>query len=144
MSLIIRELFGPDINEDFLKTISALSDPGLTVNEAREIFRSRLRTHLKTYVAVLGGRVVGTATLLIERKFLHKGAYAAHIEDVAVHPDHQRHGIGTALVRFLVEDARKRKCYKIILDCFEHLAPFYERIGFRISSIQMRCEGAPT
>jgi len=140
MNLVIRTLYGTDINDDFLKTVSALSNTGLTVNQAREVFQSRFGNHIKTYIAILNGKVVGTATLLIERKFIHKGAYAAHIEDVAVHPEHQRLGIGSALVKSLIEEARKNKCYKVILDCFDHVAPFYERMGFRSSSNQMRID----
>jgi glucosamine-phosphate N-acetyltransferase len=89
-------------------------------------------------IAVENGKVVGTASLLVERKFLHKGGRAGHIEDVAVHPNYQRRGIGKALVMHLVEEARKRGCYKVILDCKDELAVFYEKCGFKRGQCQMR------
>lgn len=140
VGLEIRQLWGPDITDDFLRTIAALSDTGLSVSEAREVFRERLGPMFKTFVAVLDGRVVGTATLLVERKFLHKGSYAGHIEDVAVHPDFQRRGIGSALVAKLIEVAKDMKCYKVILDCSDHLISFYEKVGMRRASVQMRLD----
>jgi GNAT superfamily N-acetyltransferase len=50
---------------------------------------------------------------------------------VAVHPSRRRKGIGTALVRFLTDEARRHGCYKCILNCFERLVPFYARLGYQ-------------
>ena len=134
----IKRLFAPDITPDFLHTLAALSEVNLTVEEARDVFRERLREGIVTVIAVEDGRVVGTASLLVERKFLHKGSKAGHIEDVAVHPDYQRRGIGKALVMHLSEMAKARGCYKVILDCKDELAEFYQKCGFTRSSCQMR------
>ena len=38
-----------------------------------------------------------------------------HIEDVAVHPNHEGKGVGSAVVRAIVELARQSGCYKVIL-----------------------------
>jgi glucosamine-phosphate N-acetyltransferase len=81
---------------------------------------------------------VGTATLLVEQKFIHHGGKVGHIEDVAVHRDRQLRGIGTRLVKHATEEARKLGCYKVILDCFERLAPFYARLGYRTFNVGMR------
>ncbi len=136
--LMIRELFAPDINEDFFAALAALSDCELDVPRAKEVLRLRFSQGVRTYIAVLDGRIVGTASLFIEQKFLHKGGKVAHIEDVAVHPDFQRRGIGKALVGYLEEQAREKGCYKTILDCFDHLEVFYGKCGYRKYSIQMR------
>ncbi len=138
MGLLIREMFGPDITDDFLQVLAALSEVNLTVDEAKKVFFERLNRGIRTYIAIMDGKLVGTASILIEQKFLHKGGKVAHIEDVAVHVDYQRKGIGTALVGYLVERAREAKCYKAILDCFEYLVPFYNKIGFKSFSVQMR------
>jgi glucosamine-phosphate N-acetyltransferase len=138
--LTIRELLAPDLSAGFLDALASLSEVGLTSLEAAEVFRNRLRLGIRTYVAFLGGRVVGTASLLLEQKFLHRGGWVGHIEDVAVHRDHQQQGIGTVLVQHATEEARKRGCYKVILDCFEHLVPFYERLGYRRHNLGLRID----
>jgi GNAT superfamily N-acetyltransferase len=45
-------------------------------------------------------------------------------------PDYQTHGIGSALIRRLVE--RLDGLYMIDLSCDASLEPFYERLGFNV------------
>ena len=61
-----------------------------------------------------------------------------HIEDVVVSKEFEGRGIGIKLVTSLLEIANTRNCYKTILDCKDELIPFYERIGFKQESNQMR------
>lgn len=136
--MIIKRLWAPDITKEFLETLTALSVVDLSIEEARAVFYDRTNQGIKTYIAVQDNRVVGTASLLVEKKFLHRGGKAGHIEDVAVHPDYQRRGIGKALVLFLVEESKKQGCYKVILDCKDELAVFYEKCGFKRGQCQMR------
>ena len=59
----------------------------------------------------------------------------AHLEELDVHPDHARRGLGTALVESVCEWARKAGFEAITLSTFRDLpwnAPFYARMGFRI------------
>ena len=84
------------------------------------------------------GKIVGSATLLIEQKFIHNGGHVGHIEDVVVSKEFEGRGIGIKLVTSLLEKADTMNCYKTILDCKDELIPFYERIGFKQESNQMR------
>ena len=84
------------------------------------------------------GKIVGSTTLLIEQKFIHNGGCVGHIEDVVVSKEFEGRGIGIKLVTSLLEIANTRNCYKTILDCKDELIPFYERIGFKQESKQMR------
>lgn len=140
MEIHIEELCAADLKKGFLDTLASLAEVSLTHEEALMVFQSRLRHGQRTYVAKIGDRVVGTATLLIERKFIHHGGQVGHIEDVAVHRDYQRRGIGTALVRALTDEARKAGCYKVILNCFDHVAPFYYRLGYRQHDLGLRID----
>src|SRR5208337_4897823 len=106
MDVVVEEMIGPDLANGFLETLANLSPVGLTLKEAVEIFRTRLHTGVRTFIARVDGQVVGTASLLIERKFIHKGGRVGHIEDVAVHKEFEGHGIGSALVRHALAEAR--------------------------------------
>ncbi len=62
-----------------------------------------------------------------------KGAPDAWLEDLFVHADARRGGLGDALVRLAIERAREHGARRIELDCFEDNAPalaLYERNGF--------------
>ena len=140
MELTIRAMTPADLGNRFLETLASLSEVGLTVREAEEIYRHRLGQGVHTYVGLSHGQIVGTASLLVERKFLHRGGRVGHIEDVAVHRDFRLRGAGTALVGYATEEARKLGCYKVILDCFEHLVPFYTRLGYRPHNLGLRVD----
>ena len=65
----------------------------------------------------------------------------AHLEEMDVHPDHGRRGIGSQLLGAVINWARAAGFPGITLITFRHLqwnAPFYERHGF----VQLDCEEA--
>jgi glucosamine-phosphate N-acetyltransferase len=142
MKFVIRDLQGPDISKGLLETLRNLADVQLTLEQAGEVHRRRLRTGVRSYVAwsIEAGQVIGTVSLLIEQKFIHHGGMVAHIEDVSVRVGYEKMGVGTALVRHAKEQAQKIGCYKVILNCAEHLVPFYESLGFRRHVVQMRTD----
>lgn len=140
MEVLIRELTGIDLHKGFLETLASLADVDLQPEDAVGIFRNRLKAGVRTFVAEAQGRIVGTTTLLVEEKFIHAGGRVGHIEDVAVHREFRKQGIGNALVQYAVEESKKLGCYKVILNCFEHLVPFYSGNGFRRQDVGMRID----
>ena len=82
-------------------------------------------------------RIVGAGTLLLELKFIHKCGSVGHVEDVVVAERCRGKQLGKLIVDALVEEARRAKCYKIILDCAEKNVQFYERCGFSKKELQM-------
>uniref|UniRef100_A0A061R1F9 Glucosamine 6-phosphate N-acetyltransferase n=1 Tax=Tetraselmis sp. GSL018 TaxID=582737 RepID=A0A061R1F9_9CHLO len=82
-------------------------------------------------------RVVATATLLVERKFIHGCGKVGHIEDVVVDPGYRGQRLGQRLIEDLVGRAKAGGCYKVILDCSEDNAAFYEKCGLSRKEIQM-------
>lgn len=58
----------------------------------------------------------------------------AHLDEMNVHPEHGRRGVGTRLLRTVIEWSRAVGSSGLTLITFRHLpwnAPFYERLGFR-------------
>jgi predicted GNAT family N-acyltransferase len=71
-------------------------------------------------LAVLGDRPIGTGRMLTD----------GHIGRLAVLQEARGAGIGAALLRLLVEVARDRGLYEVVLGAQLHAVPFYERHGF--------------
>lgn len=81
--------------------------------------------------------LVATGTIIYETKFIHNCGMCAHIEDICVQEAYRKHGFGSILMRHLVEMAKLKGAYKIILDCSEELEGFYSKHGFHKNGIQM-------
>ena len=69
-----------------------------------------------------GGVLAGAGRVLAD------GLDCAYLADVAVHPDHQGRGLGTAIIRQLVAFSREHK--KIILYANPGTEDFYGKLGF--------------
>lgn len=58
----------------------------------------------------------------------------AHLDDLDVHPEYARQGIGTALLQVVIDWAKREQYAAVTLVTFRHLvwnAPFYEKFGFK-------------
>ncbi|MDJ0865171.1 MAG: GNAT family N-acetyltransferase [Myxococcota bacterium] len=67
--------------------------------------------------------------------FLERVDECAHLDELDVHPDHGRRGVGAALVRGVLDRARRRGLPAVTLTTFRDVpwnAPFYARLGFRV------------
>ena len=140
MGYVLRPLEQGDFTRGFLETLENLVPVNLTPEEAIHIWRGRNAAGVRTVVAVEGDQVIGTATLILEHKFLHRGGTIGHIEDVAVHPEHEGKGVGRAVVSFLMDVARQSGCYKVILSCNDQNLAFYQKLGFRRHDNGMRID----
>jgi glucosamine-phosphate N-acetyltransferase len=141
MSFQLRPLEQGDFPNGFLESLAHLAPVDLTVEEAIRIWRGRNAAGVRTVVAVdKEGQILGTASLILEHKFIHKGGTIGHIEDVAVHPNHEGKGVGSAVVRALIELARQSGCYKVILSCNDQNIAFYSKLGFRRHDNGMRID----
>jgi len=41
-------------------------------------------------------------------------------------------------MKYLLEFAKNRGCYKTILDCTDDVKPFYEKLGFKLIANELR------
>ncbi len=88
------------------------------------------------FLAEDGGRLVGSAHLMVLRHFDRSLPRSAVVEGVIVARDHRRGGVGAALMRAAAEAARVVGCYK--LDLTSNIARkgahrFYSRLGWKRS-----------
>lgn len=130
----MRRALPQDFANGLVTCLESFGEVTIPLHELGWQLDYRDQTHvIHTFVALEGESVLGTASLLIEPKLLHDGRPAGHIEDVATHPEHRRRGVASALLRHIINFARSRGCYKLILDCDPSLVPFYEQFGFRVN-----------
>ena len=121
--------YRPVTLDDYEQVREVMQAAGLEKGGAEE---SRMRRMIdnanRTVGAWDGERMVGFARALCDESF------NGYIGTVAVHPDYQRKGIGTELVRQLTEDSPE---ITWVLRAGRESGPFWEKQGFGVSSIAM-------
>lgn len=125
---------------DLADVLEVLAESGIdggssfTLEEARAHWeRIRTGSNFRLLVALADGRIGGTYSLLIMEKLGKRGTPAGVVEDVAVAPQYQGHGIGRAMMAHALEECRKAGCYKLALSSNvkrEGAHRFYESLGF--------------
>ena len=111
-NIIIREIQEADLEKGFLESLDNLKKASdLEKNNAKTILKKILddSNHI-IHIAEIDGKIVGSTTLLIEQKFIHKGGLVGHIEDVVVKEGFERRQIGVRIVESLLDLAKKRGC----------------------------------
>ena len=138
---MIRKLQFDDYYKNFGKLFQVLSPSAVDISY--ETFVDLFHRHShdnETYVIEKDNMIIATGKIFFEYKYSRGGSICAHIEDVIVHPDHQNQKLGKKMVEFLIHLAQKKEnVYKIILNCSESNAPFYEKFGFKKSEKSPFC-----
>ena len=75
-----------------------------------------------------GENLAGTGRVISD------GVFHALIVDVIVHPEYRHAGVGTAIMRRLLDRCRTDRIRDVQLFCAAGKAPFYEALGFRVRS----------
>jgi GNAT superfamily N-acetyltransferase len=116
----------------------------MTLDEARRLFQ-KIRSYpdYQIYVADVEEKIVGTFSLLIMDALAHLGAPVAIVEDVAVDPRWQNRGIGKQMMRFAMDSARAKGCYKLALSSNlkrKAAHQFYRSLGFAQHGVSFHVE----
>ncbi len=74
-----------------------------------------------------GSRLVAFVSVLSD------GVADAYLCDLLVHPEHQRRGLGTRLVKRVIADIRQAGIQCVQVTFNPHLEPFYAQCGFHIT-----------
>lgn len=139
--IFVRELDESDPYDAYCKLLSQLTSINIE-NITQESFAKRVKLiksnplH-KIFVAISSGKIVGTASVIIEPKFIHDLSFVSHIEDVVVDLDAREGGIGKKLMEHSISFSKEANCYKIILDCSDDNVGFYKKMGFKVKEKQM-------
>ena len=136
MDLVIR----PARRQDLDAIVALyLGDPLHAAREPRDIDRTEAFDEITSdpremlLVAERGGRVVGTLQITFLRYLTYAGARVALVEAVQVAARERGGGIGTEMMRFAIDVAKKRGCNRVQLTsnkARKDAHRFYERLGF--------------
>ncbi|CDF35510.1 unnamed protein product [Chondrus crispus] len=136
----IRAVEAEDGDNGFFKILSQLTHAPVVPRAkfAELVRKERADGSRTTIVAVTAeGSVVATGAVMMEHKYIRGGGICGHIEDIVVDSEFRKAQLGKKIISKLVEISREKGCYKVILDCAEDNAPFYEKCGFEKKECQM-------
>lgn len=135
--LVLRPLQKADYSGGFITLLSQLTQVGEYTREKFEGQFDAMKQAQGVYFIVViedtrAGRekLVATATLVVERKFIHGAASRGRIEDVVVLGEYRGLYLGSVLVELLTALSKQLGCYKTTLDCKADKIQFYEKYGF--------------
>lgn len=143
VSFCIRPLTRSDLNDNnYYSLLSQLSDMDITCvteKKSTEFFNSLDDNHQVFLLEeVATKRVIGTGTILIERKIIHKYGLVGHIEDIVLDEGYRHFGLGKIIVEHLTDICMfNKQCYKCILNCNEYNEYFYMQCGYKCNGLQM-------
>ncbi|PSR80145.1 acyl-CoA N-acyltransferase [Coniella lustricola] len=139
----LRPLTHQDYHKGYLDCLAVLTHVGaLTQQEWDERYAEMAQLARGTYYLLViehdaSQTIIGTGSLVVERKFIHNRGLVGHIEEIAIAPSHQAKGLGLAMLNALDAVARQVGCYKNILNCGAKNEPFYVKCGYHNSGIEM-------
>jgi GNAT superfamily N-acetyltransferase len=119
--------------------------PGLAADEIAAATRVSFRASIErgtcvAWLAVGGGEAIGsTALFLVERlpSPPNPRSVEGYLAHLYVAPAWRRAGVGSALVRAALDEARARSLGRVRLHATEPGRPLYERAGFRMRTNDM-------
>jgi len=134
--LVLRPLSIHDYERGFTSVLAQLTKVGeVSQKQFEDRFRQMKQCPNTYYITVIEdtqkGQVIGSASLVVEQKFIHEIATRGRIEDVVVREEYRGQQLGKLLVDALALLSRKLGCYKLSLECKDENVRFYETMGFQ-------------
>ena len=122
--------------DDYYNLIKQLvSDINYDKKKLLDYFKSNNK---KIYLLIKDNKIVGTGSLLIEKKIYHNFRNVSHIEDIVIDSNFRGKKYGKELIKNLVDISYNDfNCYKVILNCFCKNIKFYEKCGFSNKNVEM-------
>ena len=135
---VVRPLALPDFHHGYVDLLRQLTECGtVTYNEYKKRFQ-QMKECANTYFILviedpqLNKQIIGSATLVVEKKFIRQLSVRGRIEDVVVNNRYRGQQLGKLLIDLLTQFAREKcHCYKISLECKDDLVTFYEQFGYK-------------
>jgi len=142
MNLEIRQAKKEDLPE-ILSLLEKLSGTESDQKKALKSFDQILKSEVYfTFVAVSDGKIAGTASICLLFS-LQRGRPWGLVDNVVVGENYRQKGVGKKLIEAIVEFAKGKDCYKIVLTArFSRTGAhrFWQRIGFKKHGFSFRMD----
>ena len=137
MNYIIRQLSKDDYLE-YIELINKFRPIGIdiTLEKYEEIYDEIFKNSI-IFIIEYNNKLIATAKLIIEQKFIHKLAKYGYIEDVIVDENYRKQNIGKDIIKYIVDYCKTNNFFKITLSCNKSLINFYEKNNFEVYDIHM-------
>ena len=135
-NLKLRPLNRLDYKKGYLELLAQLTSVGEVSEEQFSKQFDLMRNCLNTYYVIViedadENRIIGSATLHIEFKFIHQTSLRGRIEDVVVDDSYRGKQLGKLLLETIKLIASSIVgCYKLSLDCKDNMINYYNTLNF--------------
>ncbi|CAF1070309.1 unnamed protein product [Adineta steineri] len=134
---LIRPLSLKDYDHGYIDLLRQLTECGkISYEEFQERFYEMKQCSNTYHILViedmnLNKKIIGTTTLVCEKKFIRQLGVRGRIEDVVIDNEYRGQQLGKLLVDLLTKLAKEKcDCYKISLECKDNLIGFYKQFGY--------------
>ncbi|KAG9127429.1 hypothetical protein FRC07_013874 [Ceratobasidium sp. 392] len=139
--LHVRPLSSTDDARGLFPVLSTLSPSPTPARDEYAAHFQQLKRFGMYFVIVIidtsNDQVVGTGTVVIERKLIRNLGLVGHIEDIVVSPKMQGKKLGLRIINILTHISEHQGAYKTILNCSNENIPFYQKCGFKQKENEM-------
>jgi len=135
--LVFRSIIKEDLDDVFI-LLNQLKEKDIDSLDKDVSWKNFIsNTGANSIVGLYENKIVAYGSIVIENKI--RGDIAGHIEDIVVDTSVRGKMVGVKLVKELVNIGKSKGCYRITLFCDEKLIKFYERNGFKVNNVMMKC-----
>lgn len=135
--LVFRSIIKEDLDDVFI-LLNQLKEKDIDSLDKDVSWKNFIsNTGANSIVGLYENKIVAYGSIVIENKI--RGDIAGHIEDIVVDTTVRGKMVGVKLVKELVNIGKSKGCYRITLFCDEKLIKFYERSGFKVNNVMMKC-----
>lgn len=135
--LVFRSIIKEDLDDVFI-LLNQLKEKDIDSLDKDVSWKNFIsNTGANSIVGLYENKIVAYGSIVIENKI--RGDIAGHIEDIVVDTTVRGKMVGVKLVKELVNIGKSKGCYRITLFCDEKLIKFYQRNGFKVNNVMMKC-----
>ena len=136
--LKVRPLCLEDYDRGFLQLLGQLTSVGEISREQWQQRWEEMKNCNSTYYVIViedttvaGGLIIGAASMVMEKKFIHSCGSVGRLEDVVVSDVYRGKQLGKLVVSLASLLAVKLGCYKVTLNCNDKMIKFYSSLGYK-------------
>lgn len=114
-----------------------LIDSTISKDDYNQFINEKLHVNHQIIIIEENQNILGTGTLFIEDKMTYGGCKMGHIENILIDTNYRGQKLGERLVKYLLNIAEEKKCYRVDLTCNKELEEFYKKNKFSTNSVSM-------